>query len=246
MQFQKNGFFILLMVVGVLSVAWTQPSFQGGGNFTLGFPQGEFDENVDNLGYGFTGYFLYKLPAPSFSVGLAFNYLIYGSETREEPWSQTIPDVFLDVTTTNDIIYGHLLLRVQPPAGIFRPYLDGLFGFGHFSTDTKVENQEADDDEDRVIAKNTKAEDTALNYGFGGGLMIRVFSGSGKPEDGLEAISIDLGLRYLKGGQAEYLKEGSIEIIDGTANYDIIRSNTDIITGHIGVSFDFTIPTPQY
>lgn len=236
---------IAFLTLCISSISHAQPSFQGGGNFALGFPQGEFNDNVDVLGYGFTGYFLYRLPAPSFNVGLAFNYLVYGSETREEPWSQTIPDVFVDVTTTNDILYGHLMLRIQSPIGFIRPYIDGLFGFGHFSTDTKVENQEADDEEDREIAKTTHSRDTALNFGFGGGLMIRLYNASGELAGALEAVSIDLGIRYLKGGKAEYMKEGSIEIIDGNLYYNILHSNTDIITGHIGVSFDFTIHRPQ-
>ena len=41
----------------------------------------------------------------------------YGSEKREEPWSMTIPDVFVDVKTTNDLLAAHLFLRLQPADG---------------------------------------------------------------------------------------------------------------------------------
>ena len=148
-----------------------QASFQAGGNFTLGFPQNEFKENIDNLGYGGTGFFAYRFPQSPLLIGASASFLIYGRETREEPFSTTIPDVSVDVTTTNSIIMGHLFLRLQPPRGSILPYLDGLFGFNYLSTRTTIENQ-ANDEE---VASSTNFDDITFSYGAGGGLMIRVY-----------------------------------------------------------------------
>jgi hypothetical protein len=48
-----------------------------------------------------------------------------------------------------------------------------------------------------------------------------------------------MAVRYLKGGRAEYLKEGSIRIEGDQVLYDVSRSTTDLVTGYIGVSFSF-------
>jgi hypothetical protein len=246
---QSGKYCLILIVCAILfgvPIVQASSSIQAGGNFTLGFPQGEFHDNVDNLGYGFTLFGFYRTTGSFLNVGLAFNYLIYGNETREEPWSKAIPDVFVDVTTTNSILYGHLMLRITPHSGVVRPYIDGLFGFGSFTTSTKVKNQEYDDDDDQTIASTTHLRDSAVNYGFGGGLLIRVFDASGEKEEELEAVSIQLGVRYLKGGVAKYMKKGSIEIDDNSnLHYDILESETGIITFHIGVVLDFTFPIPQ-
>jgi hypothetical protein len=84
-------------------------------------------------------------------------------------------------------------------------------------------------------------DDITFGYGVGGGLMIRVYEATRKQikKHGLSAVYIDLGMRYLKGGEAEYLKEGSIVITNGDVIYNVSKSTTDIITGHIGVTFDF-------
>jgi len=43
---------VTLLVPGNTSNAQMR-HFEGGVNFQLGFPQGEFGDNVDNLGFGF-------------------------------------------------------------------------------------------------------------------------------------------------------------------------------------------------
>ena len=60
-----------------------------GGNLMLGFPQGEFKDNIDRLGFGLSGEVLFfnsseRLP---FGFGLNVGYMNYGSESRQEPFS---------------------------------------------------------------------------------------------------------------------------------------------------------------
>jgi len=51
---------------------------------------------------------------------------------------------------------------------------------------------------------------------------------------------VDFGIRSMKGGEAEYLKEGSItEDANGNFVYDVQRSTTDLLTWHLGVVFTF-------
>ena len=236
-----------LRIIGIIGLtcclfvpmAQTQSLYQFGGNLTIGLPQGEFGEEVDNVGIGGTGFFALNFPQSPLAVGASLGFMIYGSETREESWSSTIPDIRLDVTTTNNILNGHLFLRVQPPKGGFLPYLDGLIGFNYLWTETSVKDEDEIGGEE--IASSRQLSDITFSYGVGGGLMFRVYQAAEKKGIGRELASvyIDLGLRYLKGGEAEYLKEESIIIEDSQVYYNIRKSTTDILTIHIGASFAF-------
>ena len=215
----------------------TNPSqaqeLNGGINFMLGFPQGGFSQNVDNTGFGIGGYFGVLLPNSPVMLGGDLGFLIYGNETRKEPFSTTIPDVTVDVETSNNIVLGHLFLRLQAPVGAIRPYVDGLFGFNYLFTQTQIKNEQGINEE---IASSTNFDDITLSYGAGGGLQIRVYDGTKKINPNPEKRSlttefIDLRVRYMIGGKAEYLKEGSISRGEnGKVAYDVEQSKTDLLT----------------
>ncbi|MBN2416738.1 hypothetical protein JXO52_12900 [bacterium] len=215
-----------------------QSNFQGGLDFMVGFPHGEFADNLDVNGYGLDGKFLYNVPETPVSIGAGFSFLIYGRESREVPWSTTIPWVNVDVVTTNSIMYGYLMMRLQPQRGAFRPYVDAYGGFSLFTTDTEVQDQ-GDYEE---IASSNNMRDFTSSYGVGGGIQFRV--AGPRPFDergdgGFESVYVEIGARYLKGGEAEYLKKNGVEVIEGDVIYDTKRSFTDIIMGSIGVIFTF-------
>lgn len=213
-----------------------QPRIGGGAHFMLGFPQGKFKDNVDRIGGGISGEFLGSLRPVPIKIGLSVGFLIYGSETREEPFSTTIPDVTVDVTTTNNILLGHLLLRVQPVKGVFRPYVDGLLGFNYLFTQTKIESGQLQ------VAESTNFDDFAFSYGGGTGIMIKVYDGTRKKKTKdfrLAAVLIDARVRYLKGSKAEYLQEGSIRREGTEVIYDVTESSTDLLTVQIGAIAEF-------
>jgi hypothetical protein len=55
----------------------------------------------------------------------------------------------------------------------------------------------------------------------------------------LFSMDLDIGIRYLRGGEAEYMKKGSIHReIDGVT-YDVYRSRTDLVKAYIGINFSF-------
>jgi hypothetical protein len=225
---------LLLLAFAVTAAA--QPQFQAGGGFSLAFPQKDFEENVDNTGIGATGNFLYRFGQSPFLVGLAGGFWIYGSDTYQT--SLVDAPVWVDVTTTNSIFAFDLLFRVQPQSGPVRPYLDVLGGFNWLSTSTSIDN----DDGEEIASSNNK-NDQAWGWGFGGGLMFRVYNGVARGrEDGLDAVHVDLGIRSMHGGEAEYLREGDIQKIkSSTWKYNVHKSETDLVTWHLGVNFDFTI-----
>jgi opacity protein-like surface antigen len=228
-----------LLLAAVLPLG-AQPRFQAGGNFSLAYPQRDFKKNLDNIGIGGAGQFLVRLGNSPLKVGASAGFWIYGSETSEEPFVTRPLPVYVDVTTTNSIVAGHLLFRLQPDGGALSPYVDGLMGFNLLSTSTSVKDQ---DDGEEIASSNNKS-DAAWGYGFGGGLMLRVYDGAARGrQDGLSAVHVDLGVRTLKGGEAEYL---TIAPEDAADRYVTKKSETDLVTWHLGVSFDFGIrPGPE-
>jgi hypothetical protein len=228
-------------LIAASSLVSAQPQFQAGGNFSLAYPQKDFKKNIDNIGIGAAGSFTYRFGRSPFLAGASLGFWIYGNQTREVPFPG-VEEVTVDVTTTNSFVMGHLMLRVQPQSGPVRPYIDGLAGFNFLSTSTDISSQDSDRNGDNKIAGSNNSSDIASNYGFGGGLMIRVYDAAARGhEGGLEGVFVDLGIRSLKGGKAEYLKEGSIRNENGKVTYDKFKSETDLVTYHVGVSFDFAI-----
>ncbi len=206
---------------------------QAGIGFLMGFPQGEFDDNVEENGYGIGGDFLYSPSFIPFGIGASFGYMRYGTQTRREPFSTTIPDVEVDVKTTNNIVLAHLLFRAQLKSGPIRPYVDGLLGFNYLFTETSIE-----DVDDRVeVASSDNLDDGVFSYGGGGGFTAKLYSGSTEDSQRF-SLWLDCRVRYIVGGKAEYLKKGSIRTVGGKVAFDVIESKTDILTAQIGLTIE--------
>lgn len=223
-------FSIILVTIGSTTFAQS-----GGLNFTLAFPQGEFKDNVDRLGYGGSLQFLFFDPKPEMPVsfGLNVGYINYGSESRREPFSYTIPDVFVDVDRTNNLVNFHLLFQIISPTGTIRPYAEGLFGGSYIFTETSIKSRDYDE-----VASSTNFDDFAWSYGAGGGFIILLKENLG---DEVGSLFLDLKARYLFGSAAEYLKEGSVSIQNGRVAYEVSKSKTDLLQIHLGVVAYFNI-----
>lgn len=206
-------------------------------SFIVGVPMNEFGDNVDGLGYGASLYAGLGSTDSPLQVGVDVAFLVYGRSTDRVPFSSTVgPRVLVDVVTTNSIVQPHLVLRVQPPSGSVRPYLEGLIGFKYLFTETRVE----DDDQNTRIASTTNFDDYAWSGGAGAGIDVRI--GSNETESGrLTTFYFTFGVQYLLGQQAEYLAEADLVDAnnDGRLTEDelpIRSSRTDLIVPSIGFS----------
>jgi len=210
--------------------------------FTLGFPSGEFRDHVPNVGFGLDLAGGIQFAGSPVFLGAELGFLTYGRESRREPFSTTIPDVEVRVVTTNNILNGHLFLRLQPGIGSIRPYFDALIGFKYLFTVTEIRNVWTSGDENEAIASSTNLGDIAFSRGVGFGLAINLGESvleSDNGREGFVSFQLDIGLRYLLGSEADYLKKGSIERVDGNIQFDIDRSRTDTIQMLIGVRATF-------
>lgn len=223
----KNLVYIILFLLALNnSQLYSQ---QAGINLSLAFPQGEFGEEVDNLGYGLSGEFMFLSPKPisPFGVGLNLGFYTYGNESRREKmWN--IPEVGLQVDRSNNLVNFHLIFELGLPTGSIRPYVQGLFGGEYLYTKTSVKNESNDEE----FAGSTNFDDWAWSYGVGGGFL--VFLG-GDPVTEMGAIYLDIKGRYLFGSEAEYLKEGAVEVIGQNVTYHTSKSKTDMLTIHVGI-----------
>ncbi len=229
---KQSLFFTVVLLIGLLAgCGQAQTRFQAGVHLAAGLLQGEFKQNTGNDGYGLTGEFLYAPPRSIFSVGVDIGFLIYGMETRHQPLSSEFPDIDVDVTTDNSMVLSHLLLRIQNREGRFRPYVEGVVGLNYLFTQTRIEDADDwNDDWDNDSFSTTNFDDTAFNYGAGGGLQWLVHKNT---------VALDLRARYLAGGEARYLKKGSIHREKGKVTYDVKESTTDMVLIQLGVCFNF-------
>jgi len=237
MKILKLGFFLCLLLSMTLP-GIAQTRFQTGVFFGLSSPQGEFGEYATQLSYGGAINFTYHLPDSLISLGAVLDYSIYGYESWEEPLSLTLADIWVDVSTYNAMFMGHFIVRLQPNQGYIRPYLDGLFGFKHLRTDTRI--SDADNYGDDDIGTTNHLSDTALSYGAGAGVMLPLFMKINRhSRRSFFSIALDLGVRYLKGGRAEYLIEGAIDSQNDRLIYNVSQSYTDLFTAYLGLTFSF-------
>jgi len=230
----KKIFLLLLFAIP----AWAQLGFSLNGLVVS--PQGQFKENLDRSGIGFSLSADYTIEPTPFSVGLNFGYALYGSETRS---AILVWPVSVDVTTDNNIFFMHLTGSIHENFGIIQPYAEALVGFQVLWTDTEIEDQESDNEEDD-IASNTHLSDWTSSLGLGGGVRIRLADFDTDSFDADDDFSflhstlyLDLKVRYIFGGEADYLKEGNIK--QGSNNEIILNkshSKTDYMTFHIGVT----------
>lgn len=231
----------IIVILTVLLIPSLQATagerFQAGGFFMMGTPQNDFRDFVQRGAYGGNFYFAHRLGRSPVLLGAGFGFMFYGWNEREVPFSQTVPDVFVDVVTMNYVLRGHVFLRMQPSRGRLRPYLDALLGLNHLRTDTRVEDDGWDNQE--AIASTNWIQDTAVSYGMGGGLMIPLRYHSNRRGKGSTGIYLDIGMRFLKGGRAEYMVENREIETGGAPLYDVVASKTDLLTAHIGISFMF-------
>jgi opacity protein-like surface antigen len=191
-------------------------------------PRGEFSENLPNNGYGIGAQALFPIGSSPFKVGGDLGFVIYGYENRTEPISPTNPDV-RRVNTSNYILLPHFALRAQPRSGLIRPYVDGLIGLKFLWTETSIFDSFSNEN----VVLDINLSDTSFSYGVGGGLQIPLMGGRESN------LLLDMGVRYLRGGRAEYLREGSIREVDGSIVYDVLSSRTDTLTVQVGMTFRF-------
>lgn len=201
--------------------------FQLSPKFLTGVPLGSFGDKIGTTPGGAVDFTVRVGQTPVF-VGAALDYLRYGTETRRIALFPAVPEVFSDVDTTNNLFRSHALLRFQPFTGRVRPYVEGLLGFSYAYTRTSVDLGDEGDQ-----AGTTHLGDFAPSFGAGGGVTIGLVSVQ-------EArLALDIGLRYLTGGESDYLTRGELQRNENGVAFEPTRSPATLFGVQIGIAVDF-------
>ena len=211
-------------------------SFEMATGFLTGVPTGEFGDSLDATGYGFSIRFGYLVGDSPIRIGGDMGFLRYGSEKHSEILLSDLPDVRVDVQTSNNILLGHFFLRVQPRSGTVRPYAEGLIGVTYLFTDTSIQNERTGE----AFASSLNLDDAVFSYGFGGGVELVLWDGMKREGTPIPIqLLLDGRVRYLRGSNARYLKEGSIRRENDQVTYEILESRTDLLLPEISFAVRF-------
>jgi hypothetical protein len=201
-------------------------------------PRGSFGRNVDN-GLGIGGHLLVRLDRRGI-VALRGDVAgtQYGSERQRAGYDPYFGGrVGLGVTTRNSITWVGIGPELSVPLGPVRPYVNAAVGYSRFSTVSALEGDGYDAYGNyvsrREIASTENQSDGAATRAAGAGVYVAV-----GPRSWL--ASAHLGVRYHDGGEASYLREGSItDNPDGTVTVTPLHSRTPFVTSQAGISVAF-------
>jgi hypothetical protein len=200
------------------------------------FPTGAFNQHVSQEGLGAAAYYARRLGRSPLMLGLEVSYAEYGHVYREE-FAADSPDGVVDVNTSNNLSQAVVLLRLQPRRGRIMTFLEALAGASYFWTRTTVGESEPEEDLSPLAADND-FEDIAWSAGVGAGLSVQLMkSEKADPTFPRSGLFLELKVRYMAGGQAEYLKKGSIVVVGGEYTFTPERSATSHVTVQLGLSF---------
>jgi len=236
----KKQLLVLCVAVFVLVGCYTPLSarnMKGSLYFDLGFPQGEFKNNLDKTGLGMGLNIGVRLGNSPVVFGVDMAIMQYGEDERYESFSN-IPDVTVRVVNSYNILQGHVFLRLQPfDEAAFSPYFDVLVGLNYLWAETSIKDEDWDEED---VFSTVNFDDAALSYGFGGGVMIGLGGAKAGPaKRKVMEFFLDLRARYIFGGNAQYLQEGSIVVDGQDVTYYYSESKTDLLTFQIGVGMKF-------
>ncbi|CAN5170402.1 hypothetical protein BH18GEM1_BH18GEM1_08600 [soil metagenome] len=211
-------------------------------------PRGELDDNTDT-GFGFTGSYLYAFGrSRTVAIGVTGAFQSYGRTGRRAAISSTIPDITVDIETSNNTTFLQGAMQLKAPTGVVQPYLQGTAGYGWFFTTTALEDPLTD----RTVLTDTNQSDGTWIWGGGGGLLVRVYEAErgatlsayervgGEERDPVRAY-VDAGARWLAGEEVEYLKEGTLVTDQGEFDIDprLARSDIELVQYQIGLTVEF-------
>jgi len=235
---------VTVLALGLLASTATGVSAQGvqpdvpfgpvrgalGGSLIVAVPVGEFADYINTgFGVGFTGH-LNLAGEGALRLRVDGGFVQYGNETREV--CLTTCRIRVDLTTSNNIVFGSIGPELMMPHGPIRPYVNAGIGGAYFATTSHFDGESDNQD----FANTTNFDDGTFALTAGGGLYIPVSFGK-------TPISIDLGARYHRNGQVRYLREGDIEDLpDGDIIIHSQRSNADLVTLQLGVSVGLRSP----
>ncbi|RFC44557.1 MAG: hypothetical protein DUW69_001997 [Verrucomicrobia bacterium] len=207
----------------------TAPHTYIGGDLLIAQPDGEF-KNYVNAAFGASGHLVHSLDDRGiFSLRAELGLLVYGSRTaRQSLGGGALGLIAVDVTTSNNIMFGGIGAQVTLPTDIIKPYATGSIGFSYFFTNSEIAGT---NNQNLPFASTNNFSDNGFTTMYGGGILIPF-------KNGKNPIALDLGAQLHNNPDIQYLTKNSI-VFNGSNNPPTItayRSQANFITYRIGVT----------
>jgi hypothetical protein len=209
--------FLLLAAAGLSFGQSGSPRRVWGGSAGGLLPAGEFARRVDQPAFGGGAFYAWRIWSAPLFFGAEVNGHIYGYSLRTSEYE-----------TYNSIVQVLGFARIQPWTGSVVPYLEALAGASYLSTEMEYPGDPYDEVETEILF-----HDITWAAGIGAGLSIFVGRGARDPERNGRGTYLDIKVRRMVGGPADYL----VESWDGTLYQE--RSGVGFFTIHLGLSFFF-------
>lgn len=210
-----------------------EPSMQI--NFAWAIPQGELNDALARDPVGLSLTFGGEVPGVPLQLLTELTGLTYGHDQQLQLFDlEDVPVEVVSIANSYNVGMGHLVARLQPQTGAIRPYVDAMAGMKMFVTHTKVDSDVIVFH--RGLHAKSSSKDWAISYGGGAGLEIHVFSGKVSRYARPATFSLNLGVRYLFGEPATFAQADSFREVDGLIEFDRVRSRTDMLMPHFGIS----------
>lgn len=213
-------------------------------SLSAAIPQGELDDGIDGEAVGVSAFFGGPVPGGFLVLGSEFGLMNYGTQSLLSVHSTVfddgidddlaIPLEAVNTRASNNIFMGHLVARLEPGAGVFRPYVDLLGGIKYFATRLTVES-------DVVVFRNGLDQDSyvtdfTFSYGVGGGIRLELYEYTSRWSHDATRVSLHAGVRYLFGTTGTYVPAGSLREEGNLLVVDQVTSRTDLIVPQFGIS----------
>jgi opacity protein-like surface antigen len=195
--------------------------------FTQSRPLGGLKNNI-GFGYGASAAYMFRLDRTGvLNLRTDLALVDYGHESMRVPLSPTIGGrIQVKVITSNYIVPVSIGPQLMWPTGAVRPYVTAGVGGQFFFTDSRVDGSDGDSD----ILRTTNQSDQTAMWVAGGGIYVPLTYSSGVN------VSLDLGVQYIGGGRAQYLRPGSIEDLPNSQiRITPLESDTRMTLVRVGV-----------
>lgn len=207
-----NGFFFLGLATGFPDAQFKQAMDSDYGGPSLGF----------SSGFGLNPYG--KKRESPILLGLDFSYHTFGRDKITDPVTS-----LRYKASYNSYFVGPLMRFYPHKEGKIAPFVEGSAGLSVLNARIKNDRTIFEDSEEEIII------DSKNDTGFGYSLAVG-FHGNRKKEVEVEGqASFFLRLLYSWGDRSQYIKRGSVTMIDDVLNYETGYTTTNMFQVQLGL-----------
>ena len=235
----------IIFLVCVFAATVSVFAQSAGLNLSIGIPGGDFAKQVDRAAVGANLEIFFLQPREHFpySFGIDLGYYNYGYQSTRGRFYDGPYSYDADIERTNNIARFNILFRVQPQYKNFTPYLDMFIGPSYLYTKTSITDYSTGDE----LTGDVNKSSWIWNYGFGGGVLIKLSGDNKGYFPPFEDIYFDLKARYNMSTLGEYLTESSIKVnpSNGDIYFTSAKTTVDYISISAGVHVTFSSFIPE-